>query len=101
MLKKTADTAMQAGAGGIKIQIGGRLGGSEIARSERVVVGSIPLHTLRADISYGFAEARATYGCIGVKVWIYRGMRPEKETKVASHAETSEAPQEPAGPDQG
>jgi len=101
VLKKTADTAMQAGANGIKIQVSGRLGGSEIARSERVVMGEIPLHTLRADISYGFSEARTTYGRIGVKVWIYRGMRPEKETKVAPHAEAGQAPEEPAGADRG
>jgi small subunit ribosomal protein S3 len=101
VLKKTGDTVMQAGARGVKIQIGGRLGGSEIARSERLVVGEIPLHTLRADISYGFSEARTTYGRIGVKVWIYRGMRPEKETRVAAHAETGQAPEEPAGADQG
>jgi len=99
VLKKTCDITMQAGARGIKIQVGGRLGGSEIARSERVVVGEIPLHTLRADISYGFAEARTTYGRIGVKVWVYRGMRPPKEKRRASDAKTSEAPQEPAGTD--
>ncbi|MBM4030223.1 MAG: 30S ribosomal protein S3 [Planctomycetes bacterium] len=95
--KKAADTAMQAGAKGIKIQVGGRLGGAEIARSERLVVGEIPLHTLRADISYGFAECRTTYGRIGVKVWIYRGEKPLKEKRSAAHAEAGQAPQEPAG----
>jgi small subunit ribosomal protein S3 len=101
VMRKAADTTMQAGARGIKIQIGGRLGGAEIARSERTVVGEIPLHTLRADISYGFAEAKTNYGHIGVKVWVYRGLRPEKEVRHAPHAEASEVPQEPEGPDQG
>ena len=98
VLKRSADTTMQAGARGIKIQIGCRLGGSEMSRSERTVVGEVPLHTLRADISYGFAEARTTYGRIGVKVWIYRGEKSEKETRRAPHAETGEVPQEPEGP---
>jgi len=101
VMKKAGDTTMQAGARGIKVQVAGRLGGSEIARSERLVVGEIPLHTLRADISYGFAEARMSYGRIGVKVWIYRGLRPEKEARRAPHAETSQAPQEPEGPHPG
>ena len=99
--KKAADTTMQAGARGIKIQVSGRLGGAEIARTERVVVGEIPLHTLRANISYGFSEAKTTYGHIGVKVWIYRGLRSEKEVRHAPHAQTGEVPQEPEGPDQG
>ncbi|MBM4037454.1 MAG: 30S ribosomal protein S3 [Planctomycetes bacterium] len=97
VLKKTADTAMQAGAKGIKILVGGRLGGAEIARSERLVVGEIPLHTLRADISYGTAECRTTYGRIGVKVWVYRGEKPLKEKRSAAHAQAGQAPQEPAG----
>ena len=101
VMKKAADTTMQAGALGIKIQVSGRLGGAEIARSERTVVGEIPLHTLRADISYGFAEAKTNYGHIGVKVWVYRGMISEKEAAHAPHAETGEVPQEPEGPDQG
>jgi len=101
VMKKAADSTMQAGARGIKIQMGGRLGGAEIARSERTVSGEIPLHTLRADISYGFAEAKTNYGHIGVKVWIYRGLRPEKEVRHAPHAEASEIPQEPEGPNQG
>ena len=60
-------------AKGIKIMVSGRLGGAEIARSESYREGSIPLHTLRADIDYGTAEAHTTYGCIGIKVWIYKG----------------------------
>ena len=64
---------MQAGAKGIKVQVSGRLGGAEIARSEKVMEGRVPLHTLRADIDYGLAEAATTMGRIGVKVWIYKG----------------------------
>ena len=64
---------MKLGAKGIKIQVSGRLGGAEIARTEHYHEGTIPLQTLRADIDYGFAEADTTYGKIGVKVWIYSG----------------------------
>jgi small subunit ribosomal protein S3 len=72
-VKKAADITMQAGAEGVKIQISGRLGGSEMARREKTSRGSIPLHTLKADISYGFATSRTNQGAIGVKCWIYRG----------------------------
>ncbi len=64
---------MKLGAKGIKIQCSGRLGGAEIARSETYHEGTIPLQTIRADIDYGFAEAKTTYGRIGVKVWLYKG----------------------------
>jgi small subunit ribosomal protein S3 len=64
---------MRAGAKGIKVMVSGRLDGAEIARSEQYHEGSIPLQTLRADIDYGFAEAHTTFGCIGIKVWIYKG----------------------------
>ena len=64
---------MQAGAKGVKVQGSGGLGGAEIARNEKVLEGRVPLHTLRADIDYGLAEAHTTMGRIGVKVWIYRG----------------------------
>ena len=101
VLKRTAETVMQAGAQGIKVQIAGRLGGSEMARRERLVVGGVPLHTLRADISYGFTEAKTTYGHIGIKVWIYRGERPEKEVHRAADAQADQVPQEPAGPHSG
>ena len=71
------------GAKGIKVRLGGRLGGAEIARSESYREGSIPLHTLRADIDYGTAEAHTTYGRIGVKVWIYKGeVLPETKAAV-------------------
>ena len=72
-MKQSIGRAMRMGAKGIKVQVSGRLGGAEIARSETYHDGTIPLQTLRADIDYGFAEAATTYGRIGVKVWIYRG----------------------------
>ncbi len=72
-MKKSVLATMKFGGQGIKIACSGRLGGAEIARAEWYREGRVPLHTLRADIDYGFAEARTTYGQIGVKVWIYRG----------------------------
>ena len=72
-VKQAIGSTMRLGAAGIKIQCGGRLGGAEIARSETYKEGTIPLQTIRADIDYGFAEAKTTYGRIGVKVWIYKG----------------------------
>ena len=72
-MKRAALTAMKGGAKGIKIRCAGRLNGAEIAREEWTRVGSVPLHTLRSDIDYGFAEAYTTYGIIGVKVWICKG----------------------------
>ena len=72
-MKQAIGRAMKLGAKGIKTQVSGRLGGSEIARTEQYHEGTIPLQTLRADIDYGFAEANTTYGRIGVKTWIYRG----------------------------
>src|SRR5262249_48931679 len=72
-MKQSVQKAMRAGAKGIKVIIGGRLGGAEIARSEKEVEGSVPLQTLRANIDYGLAEAHTTYGVIGIKVWIYHG----------------------------
>ena len=72
-MKRAVQNAMRLGAGGIKVNIGGRLNGAEIARSEWYREGRVPLHTLRADIDYGLAEARTTYGMLGVKVWIFKG----------------------------
>jgi small subunit ribosomal protein S3 len=77
-MKKSVQTAMEFGALGIKVACGGRLGGAELARREKYRVGKIPLHTLRADIDYGFAEAKTVYGKIGVKVWVCRGERSLK-----------------------
>ncbi len=72
-MKQAIGRSMRAGVKGIKMMVGGRLDGAEIARSEQYHEGSIPLQTLRADIDYGFAEAHTTFGCIGVKCWIYKG----------------------------
>ncbi len=72
-MKKAMSQAFKFGVSGIKIQCSGRLGGAEIARVERYAEGSVPLHTLRADIDYGTAEALTTYGLIGIKVWVYKG----------------------------
>jgi len=72
-MKESVSRAMRMGAQGVKIQCAGRLGGGEIARTEWYREGRVPLHTLRADVNYGFAEARTTYGVIGVKAWIFRG----------------------------
>ena len=72
---------MRQGALGVKIKVSGRLGGAEIARSEWHKEGRVPLHTLRADVDYGLAEAKTTYGIIGVKVWIFRGELIDKKIK--------------------
>lgn len=74
VMKMRCEATMQQGAKGIKVICSGRLGGSEMSRTEKQIFGSIPLQTLQADVSYGYAIARCTYGTIGVKVWIYRGM---------------------------
>jgi small subunit ribosomal protein S3 len=78
VLKMRMEATMQAGAKGIKIQVSGRLGGAEIARQEKAGLGSVPLTTLQADINYGYAIAYTTYGTIGVKTWIFRGMYGEE-----------------------
>jgi small subunit ribosomal protein S3 len=72
-MKKAMESAFRFGAKGVKIMVSGRLGGAEIARSEWYQEGRLPLHTLKADIDYGLAEAHTTYGIIGVKVWVYKG----------------------------
>ena len=87
-MKQAVGRTMRLGAKGIKIMVSGRLGGAEIARSESYREGSIPLHTLRADIDYGTAEAHTTYGCIGIKVWIYKGeVLPEAKQAPAKKEE--------------
>ncbi len=73
VIKRAAQRTMQRGAKGVKIMVSGRLNGAELSRREWTAEGSVPLHTLRADIDYGFAEALTTYGKLGVKVWIYKG----------------------------
>src|SRR5687768_4185088 len=86
-MRKGMQTAMKAGAKGIRVQCSGRLGGAEMSRSEFYREGRVPLHTLRANIDYGFYEARTTFGRIGVKVWIYKGdvvqSRAEREAAAA------------------
>ena len=72
-MRKAVDSALRFGCKGIKVRVSGRLNGAEIARSEWYLQGQLPLHTLRADIDYGFSEARTTYGVIGVKAWLYKG----------------------------
>ena len=78
VLKQRMEATMQAGAKGIRIQVSGRLGGAEIARQEKATTGSVPLTTLQADVNYGYAIAFTTFGTIGVKTWIYRGMYGEE-----------------------
>ena len=83
-MRKAVESAQRFGAKGVKVRVGGRLAGAEIARAEWYLEGRLPLHTLRAEVDYGFAEGRTTYGVIGVKVWIYRG--ESREVKIADDA---------------
>ena len=87
-MKQSVNRTMRLGALGVKISCAGRLGGAEIARTEWYSEGKVPLHTLRADIDYGFAEANTTYGKIGVKVWIYKG-EVLPEAKIRKEAEVN------------
>lgn len=86
-VKQSMQRTMRAGAKGIKAGVSGRIGGADIARSEHYHEGSIPLQTLRANIDYGFAEAKTTYGRIGVKVWIYKGQILKQPKKIAAKTE--------------
>ncbi len=96
-MKQAVQKSMRANAKGIKIIVGGRLGGAEIARSEKEVEGKVPLHTLRADIDYGQTEAHTTFGVIGIKVWIYKGdILPSKRREGLEAAQ--EAPVQPVFP---
>jgi small subunit ribosomal protein S3 len=83
-MRKAVESAQRFGAKGIKVRVGGRLGGAEIARAEWYLEGRLPLHTLRAEVDYGVARASTTYGVIGVKVWIYRG--ESREIRLAEDA---------------
>jgi small subunit ribosomal protein S3 len=86
-MRKSVDSALRFGCKGIKVRVGGRLNGAEIARSEWYLQGRLPLQTLRADIDYGFAQAYTTYGVIGVKCWIFQGEKmPERKRKPAPAA---------------
>jgi small subunit ribosomal protein S3 len=90
-MKRAIQTAMQLGADGIKVRCSGRLNGAELARTEQYKDGKVPLHTLRANIDYGFSEAHTLAGLIGIKVWICKPQNWE-DTKNASDAKTRRAP---------
>jgi len=91
-MRKSVDSAKRLGCKGIKVRVSGRLNGAEIARSEWYLDGQLPLHTLRADIDYGFSEAQTTYGVIGVKVWIYKGEILGDFRKMGNEPEPRRAP---------
>ncbi|WP_291383667.1 30S ribosomal protein S3 [Demequina sp.] len=99
-MRKGIQSALRGGAKGIRVQCSGRLGGAEMSRSEFYREGRVPLHTLRANIDYGFFEAKTTFGQIGVKVWIYKGDMTEKEW-AAEQAKAPRAPQRARGGDRG
>ncbi len=90
-MKKALTSAMKFGAQGIRVKVGGRLGGAEMSRTTQYMEGRVPLHTLRAKIDYGLAEAKATYGVIGVKVWVFTGIVPEAQVQDHRLGRTSEA----------
>lgn len=92
-MKQAVTRSVQRGAKGIKVIVSGRLGGAEMSRREREVSGKVPLHTLRADIDFGIAEALTTFGMIGVKVWIYKGeILPRPKAAPAAEAQPAPAP---------
>ena len=93
-MKRAVMNTMRSGALGVKVRVSGRLNGAEIARTEWYREGRIPLHTFRADIDYGLAEARTTYGVIGVKVWIFKGEVFEQAPAAAEHGEAAAPAQE-------
>jgi small subunit ribosomal protein S3 len=93
-MKRAVTNTMRIGALGIKVRVSGRLNGAEIARTEWYREGRIPLHTFRADIDYGFSEAKTTYGVIGVKVWIFKGEVFNQQEQVAEPSEQAAAPVE-------
>jgi len=97
-MKRAMQNAMRFGAQGIKIMSAGRLNGAEIARTEWYREGRVPLHTLRADIDYGFAEAQTTYGVIGIKVWVYKGETLARGDKPVAAPEPERRPRRPSGP---
>jgi small subunit ribosomal protein S3 len=108
-MRKAMQTTMKAGAKGIRVQVSGRLGGAEMSRTEFYREGRVPLHTLRADIDFGFYEARTTFGRIGVKVWIYKGDAPtsraEREAVAAAarlgQRQRTDRPRRPGRRDEG
>jgi small subunit ribosomal protein S3 len=96
-MRKAVNVAMKAGALGVKVQTGGRLGGTEMSRREGYHEGKVPLHTLRADIDYGLAEAKTTHGVIGVKVWLYKGEVAPVRGPAGAAAAAGKAPGQPSG----
>jgi small subunit ribosomal protein S3 len=96
-MRRAVTNTMRIGAEGIKVRVSGRLNGAEIARSEQYREGRVPLHTFRADIDYGLAEAFTTYGVIGVKVWVFRGEVRENAPEQTTTAEPAEAPRPQQG----
>jgi len=96
-MKRTMDQTMEAGARGVRIQLAGRLGGSEMARTESCMAGSIPLSTLRAKVEFGFTEAHTAQGNIGIKVWINNGDYLDPEVSDAVNAQASKVPKKSAG----
>jgi small subunit ribosomal protein S3 len=96
-MRKAVDSALRFGCKGIKVRVSGRLNGAEIARSEWYLQGQLPLHTLRADIDYGFTEAHTTYGVIGIKAWVYRGeIIEQKQPRGVFNAEPEPRRRDPA-----
>lgn len=96
-MKRAMDQTMEAGAKGVRVQLAGRLGGSEMARTESSMAGSIPLSTLRMKIDYGFSEAKTAQGHIGIKVWVNNGAYDEQEAIHAAHAQAGKVSKKPAG----
>jgi small subunit ribosomal protein S3 len=99
-MRQAAQRAMQAGAEGIKIIVKGRISGSEIARTEKLMLGQVPLHTLRADIDYSLAEAHTIMGRVGVKVWVYTGEVMPAPAEEATELETIEVTVQAGEPDE-
>ena len=97
-MKRAVTNTMRSGALGIKVRISGRLNGSEIARTETNREGRVPLHTFRADIDYGIAEAQTTYGVIGIKVWIFKGEVFDQPQAEAAEADAEAAPKAAEAP---
>jgi small subunit ribosomal protein S3 len=99
-MRQAAQRAMQAGAEGIKIIVKGRISGSEIARVEKLMMGQVPLHTLRADIDYSLAEAHTIMGRVGVKVWVYKGEILPPQAEEVAELETIEVTVQAGEPDE-
>jgi small subunit ribosomal protein S3 len=100
-MRKGLQSALRAGAKGVRVQVSGRLGGAEMSRSEFYREGRVPLHTLRANIDYGFYEAKTTFGRIGVKVWIYKGDITNKELAREQASQRSSRPERRGEPRRG